>query len=90
MVGVLDKIMSNIKKILKRMETSRKNVTYKELVTVCEHFFGKPAGGKGNHRKYKRRGIVVNIQEYKNGKAKPYQVKQVQRAIENIEAKNEH
>jgi hypothetical protein len=55
---------------------------------VCDFFFGKARQGGSGHRVYKtpwQGDPRVNIQSDK-GMAKPYQVRQVHRAIERLEA----
>jgi len=57
---------------------------FSELCKVCEHHFGDARQKGTSHRKYKT-GLkdqpLITIQEWKGGKAKPYQVKQVLQAI---------
>jgi hypothetical protein len=55
---------------------------------VCDFFFGKARQGGSSHRLYKtpwQGDPRVNIQNDK-GMAKPYQVRQVLRAIDRLEA----
>ena len=81
-------IMVNIETLLDRMEEAPKNVRFKELVKVCDHFFGEPRQNGTSHKIYKtpwRDDPRVNIQKQSKGdKAKPYQVKQVLKAIEKL------
>lgn len=75
--------MATVDRILRQMRTSPANVRFTDLAAVCEHYFG-PARQKGtSHQIFKTPwpgDPRVNIQE-KNGKAKPYQVRQVLQAI---------
>ena len=64
-----------------------KDVRFADLCRVCDHYFGEPRQKGGSHRIYKTPwpgDPRVNIQDDK-GKAKPYQVRQVLRAIEKLE-----
>ena len=58
------------------------------LYTVCDEYFGKPRQKGSSHRVYKmpwQGDPRVNIQKGKGGKAKPYQVRRVLKAIEKLE-----
>ena len=82
--------MNGIAKIVKEMKTNPKGIRFSELQKVCEFYFGKARQGGSSHCVYKTPWLGdprVNIQNSK-GKAKPYQVKQVLLAIEQIEVKN--
>lgn len=77
---------SDIEKLLRDM-ASGKSVRFAELTKVCDHFFGTPRQSGTSHRVYKMPwpgDPRVNIQNDK-GKAKPYQVKQVLKAIAKLE-----
>ena len=79
--------MSTWEKLLESMRSNPKDVRFADLAKVCEHYFGKHHGS-GSHRKYDTPWDGeprVNIQEFGNGKAKPYQVRQVMAAIERME-----
>jgi hypothetical protein len=57
---------------------------------VCDHFFGEARQKGSNHRNYKtpwQGDPRVNIQDDR-GKAKAYQVRQVLKAIERLEAES--
>lgn len=84
--------MSTITKTLADMETSPQNVRFSDLSKVCVHYFGAPRNKGTSHHVYKTPWAGdprVNIQKSKNGKAKPYQVKQVLKAIKKIEEPNQ-
>lgn len=87
MVGKLDKIIAQIRK-------SNKNVPYADLRKVCDHYFERRPSSGGDPDTYKRPWAgdpKVNIQN-RNGKAKPYQVTQVLKALDRLhqqESKNE-
>lgn len=77
--------MTKVPKILEGIRRNPNNVAFSDLAKLCEHYFGKPRQS-GSHRIFKTAwpgDPRVNIQE-KNGKAKPYQVKQVLAAIEKL------
>ena len=78
--------MANIRKLVEKIENNPNDVKFTDLAKVCEHYFGTPRQ-KGSHLIYKTPCLGdprINIQD-KDGKAKPYQVKQVLRAIRMIE-----
>ncbi|MGK7882241.1 MAG: toxin HicA [Crocosphaera sp.] len=79
--------MAQINKLVERLRNNPKNVKFTDLVKVCDHYFGEPRQRGTSHCIYKTPwpgDPRVNIQE-KNGKGKPYQVRQVLAAIEKIE-----
>ena len=83
--------MNDIKIILKRMKRNLNNVRFKELCKICEYYFGPPRNKKGSHRVYKMPwpgDPRVNIQSFKR-MAKIYKVKQVLKAIEKMENRND-
>ncbi len=80
-----------VEAILGRMRRNPRDVRFKELLRVCDHYFGSPRQRGGSHRVYKTPwpgDPRINIQNDK-GRAKAYQVKQVLAAIDKLEAKNE-
>ena len=79
--------MGSIEDIVQQMIRNPKNVRFADLCRVCEYYFGK-GRQKSNHNIYKtpwRGDPRINIQNDK-GKGKAYQVRQVLRAIEKLEA----
>lgn len=69
------------------MENNAKNIPFRDLVKVCEHYFGSARQANSSHRIYRTPWAGdprVNIQN-QAGKAKAYQVKQVLAAIAKIE-----
>jgi len=83
--------MSDLTKILTRMNTNPKGVRFNELRKICEYFFGEPRQSGGSHFVYKtpwHGDPRVNIQNDK-GKAKAYQVRQVLQAIEKLKVNND-
>jgi hypothetical protein len=81
--------MSSIKKILEQMRLEPANVRFADLRKVCESLFGQPRQTGTSHLIFKTPwpgDPRVNIQDA-GGKAKPYQVRQVLRAIDKLETK---
>lgn len=69
---------------LAAMRTNPRDVTFKDLERVCEHYFGTPRRSGSSHVVFKTPwpgDPRVNIQNDK-GKAKAYQVRQVIAAID--------
>ncbi len=82
--------MAKLEKILDKMRTSVENITFTELCRACDHYFGSPRQTGSSHRVYRtpwQGDPRVNIQDSK-GKAKPYQVRQVLKAIERLQDEN--
>ena len=83
--------MINIEKILNQFKNNPKGVQFSDLCKICEYYFGKSRQSGSSHRIYKtpwQGDPRVNIQNSK-GKAKAYQVKQVLKAIERLEVKDD-
>ena len=81
--------MSRVEDIVAAMRRNPKNFRFSELCLVCDHYFGTARQNGTSHRAYKTPWVGdprINIQEDK-GKGKPYQIKQVLKAIEKL--KNE-
>ena len=79
--------MAQIEKLLAQIKNNQKNVSFTDLMKLCNHYFGEPRQQGTSHCIYKTPWAGdprVNIQE-KNGKAKVYQVRQVLDAIEKME-----
>lgn len=79
--------MASIDDILEKMRRNPKNIRFNEICRVCDHFFGKPRKSGTSHRVYKTPwpgDPRVNVQN-SQGKAKPYQVRQVLLAVDKIE-----
>lgn len=78
--------MSGLEKVFDQMNRNPKGVRFADLCKVCELFFGQPRQSGSSHAVYKTPWMGdprVNIQNDK-GMAKPYQVKQVLKAIERL------
>lgn len=83
--------MSDLKAILERMRDSPNGVRFVELRRICQHYFGEPRQSGGGDCVFKMPwsgNPRVNIQN-KNGMAKPYQMRQVLRAIERLKEKDD-
>lgn len=82
---VMEREMGSIEQLVKQLIENPANVRFSDLCTVCDYYFGE-ARQKGSHYIYKtpwRGDPKINIQE-DNGKAKPYQVRQVIKALERL------
>ena len=69
------------------MKRNPKDVRFKDLCMVCDHYFGEARQGGSSHKVYKtpwEGDPRVNIQS-KKGKARAYQLRQVLKAIERLE-----
>jgi predicted RNA binding protein YcfA (HicA-like mRNA interferase family) len=81
--------MSSVEEILRQVLKNPQDVRFTDLCKICDYYFGEPRQ-RGAHHIYKtpwRGDPRINIQD-DNGKAKTYQVKQVIKAIEKLEAEN--
>jgi hypothetical protein len=84
--------MDKLEAIIQQMRQNPENVRFADLCKICDLYFGKARQKSSSHRIYKtpwQGDPRVNIQNHK-GKAKPYQVKQVLRAIERLEVEHGH
>ena len=83
--------MEAVAVIVLQMRNNARVVRFDDLCRVCDHYFG-PARQKGSsHRIYRTPwpgDPRVNIQNVR-GKAKPYQIKQVLRAIDLMEVEHD-
>lgn len=76
--------MASVDDIVEEMRRNPDDVRYADLYKVCEKFFGEPRQNGSSHAVFKTPwpgDPRVNIQNDK-GKAKPYQVRQVLKAID--------
>lgn len=83
--------METTPEILRRLRANPKGIRYAELVAICDRLFGRPRQQGSSHRVYRMPwpgDPRVNIQNDR-GMAKPYQVRQVIRAIERLEGSND-
>lgn len=73
--------------MLAQMQSTPHNVRYDELVYIRQRYFGPARQSGTSHAVFKtpwQGDPRVNIQN-KNGRAKPYQVKQVLQAIQKLQ-----
>ena len=80
--------MPKITDLVDDMKRNPKGIRFQDLCKVCDHYFGEARQTGSSHRVYKTPWLGdprVNIQNDK-GLAKAYQVKQVLKAIERLEA----
>jgi hypothetical protein len=83
--------MTRVEEIIADMRRNPHGIRFRDLCRVCDCFFGKARQGGSSHRLYKtpwQGDPRVNIQNDK-GMAKPYQVRQVLRAIDRLEAERD-
>jgi hypothetical protein len=75
--------MSKAEKLFAKVRNNPQNVRFNEICKLAEAFSFKYKGGKGSHVVYGRKGVteIINFQNV-NGMAKPYQVKQFLKIIE--------
>ena len=79
--------MGSIDKIVQQMAGNPNDVRFADLCKVCDYYFGE-SRQKSGHNIYKtpwRGDPRINIQN-DNGKGKAYQVRQVLKAIDKLEA----
>ena len=79
--------MARTPAILDSLRTNPAGVRFADLAKVCDEYFGEPRQKGTSHRTYRTPwpgDPRVNIQDAK-GMAKPYQIRQVIRAIEKLE-----
>jgi predicted RNA binding protein YcfA (HicA-like mRNA interferase family) len=60
-----------------------KNFSINDLCTLLVHLGFSERRGKGSHRIFSREGVaeIIDLQPARDGKAKPYQVRQVREII---------
>jgi hypothetical protein len=83
--------MAHTDDIVAEMRKNPKGIRYGDLCRVCDFYFGAARQASGSHRVYKTPwpgDPRVNIQD-DNGMAKVYQVRQVLKAIERLEVKDD-
>jgi hypothetical protein len=82
--------MAHVEDIIAEMRRNPKGIHFADLCRVCNFYFGEPRQRGSSHCVYKTPwpgDPRVNIQD-EQGMAKAYQVRQVLRAIERLEAKD--
>lgn len=75
--------MSKAEKLFAKVRNKPQNVRFNEICKLAEAFGFEYKGGKGSHVVYSKKGIpeIVNFQNV-NGMAKPYQVRQFLKIVE--------
>ena len=84
--GSSNAIIPRMGKVLVKIRRNPGNVRFDDLRKVCDHYFGQ-LKARGSHLFYKvpwQGEPLVNIQPVR-GMAKPYRVRQVLKAIDNLE-----
>jgi hypothetical protein len=79
--------VAKIDKTVAAMRNAPQNISYNDLRSVCVHFFGEPRQSGTSHAVFKTPwpgDPRVNIQKSSGGKAKPYQVRQILKAIDKL------
>ena len=82
--------MAKVEDIIAEMKRNPKGIRFQDFCKVCDSLFGEARQKSSSHRIYKtpwQGDPRVNIQNDK-GMAKAYQVKQVLKAIERLEAQS--
>jgi hypothetical protein len=83
--------MVKIEDIIVKMRRNPKGIRFRDIQKVCDFYFGEARQKSSSHCIYKtpwQGDPRVNIQNNK-GMAKAYQVRQVLRAIEKLEAQSD-
>jgi hypothetical protein len=83
--------MAKIEDIIVKMRRNPKGIRFRDLQKVCDFYFGEARQKSSSHCIYKTPwpgDPRVNIQNNK-GMAKAYQVRQVLRAIDKLEAQSD-
>ena len=73
--------------VIEELRSNTKNVRFSDLAKICDYFFREPRQRGTSHRVYRtpwRGDPRVNIQNDR-GMAKPYQVRQVIKALERLQ-----
>jgi hypothetical protein len=80
--------VSKIEKLLDKTKNNPQNIRFNEICKLAEAFGFTCRGGKGNHTIYSRKGVIelINFQNV-YGMAKPYQVRQFLRIVEEYSLK---
>ncbi len=83
--------MTRVENIVAKMRRNPKGIRFRDLCKVCDFYFGEARQKGSSHRIYKtpwQGDPRVNIQNHK-GLAKAYQVRQVLKAIDRLEAQSD-
>ena len=79
--------MARHAKRLVKIRSNPNDVAWADLVAVCDLCFGMPRRGRGSHLIYETPWMdhPVLVLQPRKGRAKPYQVRQVLRALDVME-----
>ena len=83
--------MSKVEDVITKMRRNPKGIRFQDICKVCDFYFGEARQKGSSHRIYKtpwQGDPRVNIQNDK-GMAKAYQVRQVLKAIDRLEAESD-
>lgn len=78
--------MRKLDRVVEAMRRNPRDVTFSDLSYVCDVYFGEPRQKVSSHRVYRmpwEGDPRVNIQD-DHGRAKPYQVRQVLKAVDRV------
>lgn len=78
--------MRKLDRVVEAMRRNPRDVTFSDLSYVCDVYFGEPRQKGSSHRVYRmpwEGDPRVNIQDDR-GRAKPYQVRQVLKAVDRV------
>lgn len=72
------------RKLFQKILSSPKNIRFEEFITLLEAFGFEMARIRGSHHVFSHPDIetLLSIQSQKDGKAKPYQIRQFLKLIE--------
>ena len=83
--------MAKVEELIAKMRRNPKGISFQDFCKVCDSIFGEARQKGSSHRIYKtpwQGDPRVNIQNDK-GMAKPFQVRQVLKAIDRLEAQSD-
>jgi hypothetical protein len=83
--------MAKVEELILKMQQNPNGISFQDLCKVCDSIFGEARQKGSSHRTYKmpwQGDPRVNIQNDK-GMAKAFQVRQVLKAIERLEAQSD-
>jgi hypothetical protein len=82
--------VGKIEKLLAKVKNSPQNIRFDEICGLAESFGFEYKGGRGSHKVYSKKGLT-DILTFQNvgGMAKPYQVRQFLKIIEEYDLKGE-
>lgn len=78
--------MTKLDKIEARARTAQQSISFDDAVALATSYFGEPRHGSGSHVVFTtpwQGDPRINLQN-KNGAAKPYQVRQLVKAIDQL------